>query len=134
MIFKQFTNFKLKNILRTGKTPKSIEDCKMYQLLGKIDKYPCLKKPIAIKRLFSTCGDGVIDEGEDCDCAFGGNKLCNILSGDNKCCNMDTCKFSNKTFKCSRGQCCDQCQNKMCRASLGNCDMPEYCNGTYNEV
>ncbi|KAF1741721.1 hypothetical protein MXB_889, partial [Myxobolus squamalis] len=21
----------------------------------------------------------------------------------------------------------------MCRASLGNCDAPEYCNGTYNE-
>ncbi|KAF1741720.1 hypothetical protein MXB_888 [Myxobolus squamalis] len=80
----------------------------MHQLLRKIDKYPCLKKKIDTKRLFSSCGDGVIDEGEDCDCAF--DELCYIIAGENQCCNMDTCKFLNKTSQCSRGQCCDECQ------------------------
>jgi len=76
------------------------------------------------------CGNGIVEEGEDCDC--GGEQSC----GDNKCCDPGTCKFKENAF-CdpSNEECCtDTCQfasaGTVCRASTGFCDPEEKCSGT----
>lgn len=74
------------------------------------------------------CGNGVVEEGEDCDC--GGEENC----GGNKCCDPKTCKFTEGSV-CddSNEECCTQCQyaspETVCRASNGPCDPAEKCSG-----
>lgn len=76
------------------------------------------------------CGNGVVDEGEDCDC--GGEEGC----GDNACCDPSTCRFtSGSTCDPSTQRCCtNQCQpagsGQVCRASVGLCDPEESCDGS----
>lgn len=76
------------------------------------------------------CGNGVVDEGEDCDC--GGEERC----GDNSCCDPNTCRFtSGSTCDPSTQRCCtDQCQpassGLVCRESVGLCDPEEMCDGS----
>ncbi len=87
----------------------------------------CLRnKPVT---LFDspTCGNGFVEEGEECDCGL--KHHC-----DNRCCNPETCRlFANAT--CATGECCDfdTCQLKRpgneCRRSTHECDLPEYCTG-----
>ena len=75
------------------------------------------------------CGNGIVEEGEDCDC--GGPGPC----GDNACCDAATCRFKNNAV-CddSNEDCCRDCQlassTTVCRASQGPCDPEETCNGT----
>ena len=75
------------------------------------------------------CGNGIVEEGEDCDC--GGTDGC---KGDT-CCDPTTCKFANGAV-CddSNEDCCHQCQfaanGTTCRASTGVCDPQEVCSGT----
>lgn len=74
------------------------------------------------------CGNGIVEEGEDCDC--GGSEGC----GDNKCCDASTCKFTEGSV-CDDANdgCCTSCQfssaNTVCRASTGVCDIEEKCTG-----
>lgn len=75
----------------------------------------------------SLCGNGMIDRGEQCDC--GRPEQCK-----NPCCDPMTCKLrSNAT--CTHGECCDMstCRpfpaQTICRHSIGECDLTEYCNG-----
>ena len=75
------------------------------------------------------CGNGIVEEGEDCDC--GGAESC----GNNSCCDAKTCKFKNNAV-CddSNEDCCRNCQfaaaNTVCRASTGVCDPAEKCSGS----
>jgi hypothetical protein len=75
------------------------------------------------------CGNGIVEEGEECDC--GGAQGC----GSNACCDPTTCKFKNGAV-CDDGneECCRSCQfapaNTVCRASTGECDPAENCLGT----
>ena len=75
------------------------------------------------------CGNGIVEEGEDCDC--GGAASC----GNNQCCDPGSCKFKNNAV-CddSNEDCCRGCQyassGTVCRASTGMCDPPETCSGT----
>lgn len=75
------------------------------------------------------CGNGIVEEGEDCDC--GGTAGC----ADDPCCNPTTCKFVNGAV-CddANDDCCTQCQfstnGTICRSSSGVCDPAEYCTGT----
>ncbi|KAG1293093.1 hypothetical protein G6F66_006396 [Rhizopus arrhizus] len=72
-----------------------------------------------------TCGNGIREEGEDCD--TGGK--------ESDCCDVKTCKFINHAV-CEdlNDACCHQCQVRpstfMCRPSLSPCDQAEYCTGT----
>ena len=75
-----------------------------------------------------TCGNGIVEEGEDCDC--GGTEGC----GSNTCCDPTTCKFTTGSV-CddSNEDCCKGCQfasaGTVCRASTGQCDPQEVCPG-----
>ncbi|XP_026171510.1 disintegrin and metalloproteinase domain-containing protein 9 isoform X2 [Mastacembelus armatus] len=72
------------------------------------------------------CGNGRVDQGEQCDC--GKPEECT-----NKCCDAVNCTF---TFgsTCAHGLCCDNCKIQVsgtpCRPSLDPCDLPEYCTGS----
>ncbi|XP_036989402.2 disintegrin and metalloproteinase domain-containing protein 1a-like [Artibeus jamaicensis] len=76
----------------------------------------------------STCGNGVVEGEEQCDC--GSDCLHNL------CCDR-TCHLKDNAV-CSSGPCCNQlCQyaakGTACRPALGECDLPEYCRGTSGE-
>ncbi|KAI1825777.1 zinc metalloprotease mde10 [Xylaria intraflava] len=78
----------------------------------------------------SQCGNGIVEQGEDCDC--GGEVGCK----NNPCCNPNTCKFTtNSICDPANEECCtSQCQfasnGTVCRASTGTCDPQETCSGT----
>ncbi|XP_045677753.1 disintegrin and metalloproteinase domain-containing protein 2 [Phyllostomus hastatus] len=75
------------------------------------------------------CGNGIVEEGEACDC--GTTNECN--ANVNSCCESTGCTLK-VTSQCNMGPCCDNCQFKpkgeQCRSSDDECDLPEYCNGT----
>ncbi|OJD12098.1 hypothetical protein AJ78_07247 [Emergomyces pasteurianus Ep9510] len=77
----------------------------------------------------SQCGNGIVEEGEDCDC--GGEASCR----NNPCCDAKTCKFKdNAVCDDSNEDCCSNCQfkssNSVCRPSTSPCDPEEKCTGT----
>ncbi|XP_030753869.1 disintegrin and metalloproteinase domain-containing protein 12 [Sitophilus oryzae] len=87
----------------------------------------CLKnKP---ESLFDSpvCGNGFVEQGEQCDCGL--PEHC-----DNPCCNASTCMLYNNA-SCATGECCDltTCKPKnagtLCRSADYECDLPEYCTG-----
>lgn len=74
------------------------------------------------------CGNGIVEEGEDCDC--GGQQGC----ADDPCCNPDTCKFADGAVCDDANEdCCSNCQfmssGSVCRESTGSCDPQEVCPG-----
>lgn len=75
------------------------------------------------------CGNGIVEEGEECDC--GGEDGC----GGNTCCNPTTCRFtSGSVCDDANEDCCRSCQfasnGTVCRASTGDCDPEEVCSGS----
>eukprot|EP00118_Oscarella_pearsei_P004829 m.21210 g.21210 ORF g.21210 m.21210 type:complete len:880 (+) comp28150_c0_seq3:291-2930(+) len=76
------------------------------------------------------CGNGLIEDGEECDC--GTSAECGQL---NACCNITTCTLQ-PGVQCASGECCNtsQCtflaQGVRCRENVTVCDLPEYCTGT----
>ena len=76
------------------------------------------------------CGNGILEEGEVCDC--GTPEECT-----NNCCDATTCQPV-VGAECFTGACCtSQCTiasyGTECRASTGDCDIAEYCLGSSNE-
>ncbi|XP_053525820.1 disintegrin and metalloproteinase domain-containing protein 1a-like [Artibeus jamaicensis] len=75
----------------------------------------------------STCGNGVVEGEEQCDCGS--------ACFSHPCCDQ-TCRLKGNA-DCSDGLCCFGCRlrNKgfVCRSALGECDLPEYCDGTSAE-
>ena len=74
----------------------------------------------------TVCGNGVTEQGEECDCG----------QANDPCCQCTTCKFK-PGAKCSNcSPCCNQCQviksseNKICRDKKFPCDKAEICDGT----
>ncbi|KAM5311668.1 disintegrin and metalloproteinase domain-containing protein 1-like [Glossophaga mutica] len=78
-------------------------------------------------RRASTCGNGVVEDTEQCDCGS--------ACYSHPCCDQ-TCRLKGNA-DCSDGLCCLGCRlrNKgfMCRSASGECDLPEYCDGTSAE-
>lgn len=86
----------------------------------------------AISNITAQCGNGILEEGEDCDC--GGTSSCESV--EDSCCDPKTCRFVEKAV-CDplHHDCCtDQCQptsrGLVCRRSKGACDPVELCDGT----
>uniref|UniRef100_I3MUD5 Disintegrin and metalloproteinase domain-containing protein 1a-like n=1 Tax=Ictidomys tridecemlineatus TaxID=43179 RepID=I3MUD5_ICTTR len=75
------------------------------------------------KREAARCGNGVVEEAEQCDC---GDKC-----DTHPCCDT-LCKLK-EGAQCSNGLCCHRCLLKekgtLCRRSRDECDLPEYCDG-----
>ncbi|XP_060810887.1 disintegrin and metalloproteinase domain-containing protein 22 isoform X2 [Amyelois transitella] len=73
------------------------------------------------------CGNGRLDEGEECDC--GTIADCQSL---NPCCDPFTCRLT-KEAQCASGECCERCQLKprgvTCRDATNECDLEETCTG-----
>ena len=74
------------------------------------------------------CGNGIVEQGEQCDC--GGEANC----GDNPCCDPTTCQFrAGAVCDDSNEECCNNCQlataDTVCRPSSGECDPEERCSG-----
>ena len=72
------------------------------------------------------CGNGIREGDEVCDC--GSAQECT-----DPCCNAATCQLASGA-QCSAGPCCtSMCQfvsyGTQCRASLGDCDIAEFCPG-----
>uniref|UniRef100_A0A8C2IYM5 ADAM metallopeptidase domain 19a n=1 Tax=Cyprinus carpio TaxID=7962 RepID=A0A8C2IYM5_CYPCA len=71
------------------------------------------------------CGNGFVEEGEECDC--GEPEECT-----NNCCHPSNCPLK-VDAQCAHGVCCEDCKLKqagtMCRGAAGACDLPEYCTG-----
>lgn len=72
------------------------------------------------------CGNLYLEEGEECDCGLADE--CR-----DPCCNATTCRLAPGAQCSSDGACCENCKLKrvatLCRAPLGDCDLPEYCTG-----
>jgi len=88
--------------------------------------HSCLTQPTEYH-----CGNGIREEGEDCDCYN------NDCTGIDASCNGSTCKFlPGKTCSQLHDTCCNSGQNgpaasgTVCRASSGPCDKVETCDGT----
>ncbi|KAG2172339.1 hypothetical protein INT43_004881, partial [Umbelopsis isabellina] len=85
----------------------------------------CLRPPGFVNtKSAPICGNGIKEEGEDCD--SGGV--------DDRCCNGKTCKFkSGAICDDANDACCLNCKLKtsgsICRPARSDCDIPEYCTG-----
>ncbi|XP_049823271.1 disintegrin and metalloproteinase domain-containing protein 11 [Aethina tumida] len=78
-----------------------------------------------------SCGNSVVEEGEDCDCGSIDN--CHKVD---PCCDPITCKLT-KEAQCASGPCCENCRLKergvVCRDPSNECDLPELCTGESGE-
>ncbi|XP_074056866.1 disintegrin and metalloproteinase domain-containing protein 1a-like [Macrotis lagotis] len=117
-------------MLRTISFERSFSNCSLedfYEFL-RHHKGSCLyDKPVPrgmVRKPF--CGDHVVDRGEECDC--GGHHEC----VKDQCC-LPSCQMRQGS-ECAFGPCCRKCKflkaATLCRASVDECDLPEYCNGT----
>uniref|UniRef100_A0A2I3H2P0 Disintegrin and metalloproteinase domain-containing protein 2 n=1 Tax=Nomascus leucogenys TaxID=61853 RepID=A0A2I3H2P0_NOMLE len=77
----------------------------------------------------TVCGNAKLEAGEECDC--GTEQNCALIGAT--CCDIATCRFKAGS-NCAEGPCCENClfmsKERMCRPSFGECDLPEYCNGS----
>lgn len=84
----------------------------------------CLDNNFDESRGSGTCGDGIVDEGEDCDSGLGPS---------DSCCNSN-CQFANGCVCSNTDPCCDNGQIRstgfVCRAAVNSrCDFEETCDG-----
>nr|XP_019588638.1 PREDICTED: disintegrin and metalloproteinase domain-containing protein 20-like [Rhinolophus sinicus] len=103
-------------------------NCSYAQFVDTIAKRKCLYTQSNLGNIFTLteCGNGVVEEGEECDC------------GALHLCMKDPCCQSNCTLApgaaCAFGLCCKDCQimpsGNVCRKEENVCDLPEWCNGT----
>ncbi|XP_029435339.1 disintegrin and metalloproteinase domain-containing protein 15 isoform X2 [Rhinatrema bivittatum] len=88
----------------------------------------CLFNVPEAQRLFGgqRCGNLFVEAGEECDCGL--LEVCR-----DSCCNATTCRLVPGAECSSDGICCERCKLKragsVCREPMGECDLPEHCNG-----
>ncbi|NXL66969.1 ADA15 protein, partial [Chordeiles acutipennis] len=72
------------------------------------------------------CGNRFLEPGEGCDCGLS-------LECTDPCCNSSTCQLVPGAACATGDACCQDCQllraGHPCREPLGECDLPEFCDG-----
>ena len=83
----------------------------------------------------SECGNGIVEEGEECDCW--NNDCSDTLYGDeNSCCDAETCRLKpGKACSSYHDGCCDSScaikpNGEVCRDAVSTCDVQEKCDGS----
>ncbi|XP_021025682.1 disintegrin and metalloproteinase domain-containing protein 24 [Mus caroli] len=109
-----------------------LSNCSYEVLWAHMIKKSCIHREPRPSDIFQVkvCGNGIVEEGEQCDC--GTSENCRR----NRCC-MPSCILRSRA-KCDTGLCCNhKCQiqpsGTLCRAQENECDLPEWCNGTSHE-
>ncbi|XP_063276421.1 disintegrin and metalloproteinase domain-containing protein 15 isoform X9 [Prinia subflava] len=73
-----------------------------------------------------TCGNHFVELGEECDCGLS-------VECTDPCCNSSSCQLMPGATCATEDSCCQDCQLRraghMCRELLGECDLPEFCDG-----
>ncbi|KAL9868986.1 disintegrin and metalloproteinase domain-containing protein 22 isoform 8-T8 [Geothlypis trichas] len=76
------------------------------------------------------CGNGFVEDGEECDCGT----IAECASEGGECCN--TCTLTAGS-QCSNGLCCRKCQFEpkgvLCREAVNDCDIAENCTGNSSQ-
>ncbi|XP_067036374.1 zinc metalloproteinase-disintegrin-like NaMP [Acropora muricata] len=102
-------------------------NCSLASLKEINDK--CLFNVPTYQALNSYCGNGIREEGEECDC--GTPEIC---KAKDHCCEPHNCVLK-ESSQCSdlHHGCCENCvfkkQGTLCRGVKTDCDVPEYCTG-----
>ncbi|XP_058526462.1 disintegrin and metalloproteinase domain-containing protein 25-like [Ochotona princeps] len=106
-------------------------NCSYAQYWGYSIRVRCMRSPPNPESLFvkHRCGNAIVEEEEKCDCGSLGS------------CKNDRCCLTNCTLvrgaSCAFGNCCKDCQfvpsGQVCREQGNECDLPEWCNGTWHE-
>ncbi|XP_066841936.1 disintegrin and metalloproteinase domain-containing protein 15 isoform X9 [Anser cygnoides] len=117
--------------LPTGLTPGlSFSNCSQRDLERSLEQGLgwCLFNVPEPQRLAESprCGNRFLEPGEGCDCGLS-------LECTDPCCNSSTCQLV-PGAQCATGDtCCHDCQLRraghLCREPLGECDLPEFCDG-----
>uniref|UniRef100_A0A8C3WPQ6 A disintegrin and metallopeptidase domain 3-like n=1 Tax=Catagonus wagneri TaxID=51154 RepID=A0A8C3WPQ6_9CETA len=113
---------------------KFFSSCSMDEFKSTVSRpdFECLQNRTVSKVVpqgrVATCGNGVLEEGEQCDC--GTAEACS----HKKCCTPGNCTLIGDA-QCGTGPCCDRktCllsqRGVVCRRSVDLCDFPEFCSG-----
>ncbi|KAK4101048.1 hypothetical protein N658DRAFT_78371 [Parathielavia hyrcaniae] len=118
----------------TGDSITNFSPCSIGNIcsfLGRSNRASCLISNRGVTTFTgSQCGNGIVEQGEDCDC--GGEESC----ASNPCCDPATCKYTAGSVcdptneECCTGQCTFMGNGTVCRDSTGSCDPQEVCSGT----
>ncbi|XP_049661690.1 disintegrin and metalloproteinase domain-containing protein 15 isoform X3 [Accipiter gentilis] len=116
----------------TGLTPGlSFSNCSQQDLERSLRQGQgwCLSNIPEPQRLAGSpyCGNRFLEPGEGCDCGL------SMQECTDPCCNSSACQLM-PGAECATGDaCCQDCQLRraghLCRAPLGECDLPEFCDG-----
>ena len=112
-----------------GDKVETFSDCSIrsFNAAARANQYQCLTVGLT-----AVCGNGVVEEGEECDCP---NNAC---AGKDPCCDGNTCTLvAGATCSAIAGDegCCDPatCAARsaahVCRRSASECDIAEACDG-----
>ncbi|XP_030920191.1 LOW QUALITY PROTEIN: disintegrin and metalloproteinase domain-containing protein 15 [Geospiza fortis] len=73
-----------------------------------------------------TCGNHFVELDEECDCGLS-------VECTDPCCNSSSCQLMPGAVCATEDACCEDCQLRraghVCREPLGECDLPEFCDG-----
>ncbi|CAG7819520.1 unnamed protein product [Allacma fusca] len=86
----------------------------------------CLVFCWLITSIDATCGNGILEEPEECDCG-------SVSDCKDPCCRALVCTLKEGAECSNLEPCCKECKFKskwkLCRPAENECDLPEYCSG-----
>lgn len=116
--------------------PTEFSICSDMYVRDAISMFTCLNNKPEKHFGDSICGNGLIEDGEECDCGAPDCSVDNNIGDTEKCCNGTSCQFVLGAECLDHDLCCDNCKiipftigMLPCRGRISECDIPEYCDG-----